>query len=432
MLSFFVNVLKNHKFMCYTDYVKNKLNKFIIFKFVWQQSRLAFFGALTSVGALFYLEENFMALINCPECGRQVSDRAISCPDCGCPISAAPAPAPAPAAAPVQQNNFVDIEKLLVLAQRARESFDSKNAKRYYDQILTIDPGQWEAIFYSVYFEAVECKLMHLSSAANSVANCIYSTFAALEETLDASEYDTAIDTIVNSATSLAWSFAKSAVDHYNQFSTTNNASAECRSRVNATINIYAEIENGYKTVFPQKVKQIVDFQKRYKLFLDEYCRWAPDGEKDRLIAEISALDPAYGRCIELNKRRIELNEEIKSLDSKIEDLYLHSNNIVTDKKQAKGGCFGWFFIIGGIIMIVLGFLLKSLDDSFWSIWPFLVAIPEFIIGAVLKKKPSKSLIKENIKKKEEIAAQINDLQRQRDDLQRQLDDLQSELDFLN
>ncbi len=27
-----------------------------------------------------------MALINCPDCGRQVSDRAVSCPDCGCPI----------------------------------------------------------------------------------------------------------------------------------------------------------------------------------------------------------------------------------------------------------------------------------------------------------------------------------------------------------
>lgn len=36
-----------------------------------------------------------MALINCPECGRQVSDRANACPQCGNPIhttSAAPQP----------------------------------------------------------------------------------------------------------------------------------------------------------------------------------------------------------------------------------------------------------------------------------------------------------------------------------------------------
>lgn len=28
-----------------------------------------------------------MALINCPECGRQVSDSAVSCPNCGTPIN---------------------------------------------------------------------------------------------------------------------------------------------------------------------------------------------------------------------------------------------------------------------------------------------------------------------------------------------------------
>lgn len=28
-----------------------------------------------------------MALINCPECGKQISDKAISCPNCGIPIN---------------------------------------------------------------------------------------------------------------------------------------------------------------------------------------------------------------------------------------------------------------------------------------------------------------------------------------------------------
>ena len=35
-----------------------------------------------------------MALVSCAECGRQISDRAASCPDCGCPINS-PRPAPA-------------------------------------------------------------------------------------------------------------------------------------------------------------------------------------------------------------------------------------------------------------------------------------------------------------------------------------------------
>lgn len=28
-----------------------------------------------------------MAMIQCPECGREVSDKANACPNCGCPIS---------------------------------------------------------------------------------------------------------------------------------------------------------------------------------------------------------------------------------------------------------------------------------------------------------------------------------------------------------
>ena len=30
-----------------------------------------------------------MALIKCPECGKEISDKATSCPNCGCPIAAA-------------------------------------------------------------------------------------------------------------------------------------------------------------------------------------------------------------------------------------------------------------------------------------------------------------------------------------------------------
>ena len=28
-----------------------------------------------------------MAIINCPECGKEISDKAIACPNCGIPIA---------------------------------------------------------------------------------------------------------------------------------------------------------------------------------------------------------------------------------------------------------------------------------------------------------------------------------------------------------
>lgn len=37
-----------------------------------------------------------MAIIQCSECGREVSDKAPNCPGCGAPIAKAPLPATAP------------------------------------------------------------------------------------------------------------------------------------------------------------------------------------------------------------------------------------------------------------------------------------------------------------------------------------------------
>ncbi len=59
-------------------------------------------------------EEGAIALVTCPECGKQVSARASTCPGCGCPLGqGAPAPARAapaepPAAEPVDGDEEPD------------------------------------------------------------------------------------------------------------------------------------------------------------------------------------------------------------------------------------------------------------------------------------------------------------------------------------
>lgn len=232
-----------------------------------------------------------MALINCPECGNQVSDRALSCPDCGCPINTAPIAAP-------QADVSKEIEKLIILARRSREASDSKNAKKYYDQILIKDPGNWEAIFFSVYFEALECKIIEICSAANSVANSIYSSFAAIADLQDESEKDAALDTVISFAINISTILVSGAVSHYNQFSTTNNAFGECSNRVVCAGNIYAEIEVSLKKVFPNKKERIANHQKVYATFISNNSRWYNNeyltSTLNRLGEEIRAVDSSY------------------------------------------------------------------------------------------------------------------------------------------
>lgn len=56
-----------------------------------------------------------MALIKCPECGRDVSTAAKVCPGCGFPMAEPPAPTPAPAAA--SANAGADAAKDELLAE---------------------------------------------------------------------------------------------------------------------------------------------------------------------------------------------------------------------------------------------------------------------------------------------------------------------------
>lgn len=334
-----------------------------------------------------------MAIISCPECGKQISDRAVSCPNCGCPISAAPV------VSTTQPNIAEEIEKLLVLARRARTGGDSINAKKCYTQILDKDPGNWEAIFYTVYFTASECKIMNISSSANSVANCIYSTFAAITDLSDDVAKQEAVKDIIASATNIADLFVVSAVSFYNQHSTVSGAHLECSNRVVAAGNIYSEIELGLKQCFPSEKVLLADFQKRYVGFLKANEKWLATTACQRLENEIAEVYPAYGK-----KKRLEA--EIEELNTQID--------VTAAANTSPFGCIGGFFLIVGVIMLGIGFVL-SLDGEFW---PFLVAVPELIIGIICmvaknKDKPSQAQIDENNKKKQELIAKRDALQRE-------------------
>jgi predicted amidophosphoribosyltransferase len=46
--------------------------------------RVSSFGR--TISFIFCCQEVFMALKPCPECGKEVSEKAVSCPHCGCEL----------------------------------------------------------------------------------------------------------------------------------------------------------------------------------------------------------------------------------------------------------------------------------------------------------------------------------------------------------
>ncbi len=122
---------------------------------------------------------------------------------------------------------------------------------------------------------------------------------------------------------------------------------------------------------------------------------------------KIVALVPEYQDTLDKENKKKELEQKISTLNSQI-------NGIVTERK-ASGGCLGYILFPIGIIMLVGGFALMSLDGE---TWPILVAIPELIIGGLcLKKTPSEEVIQENIKKKQQLIDERDNLQKELDSL---------------
>lgn len=201
---------------------------------------------------------------------------------------------------------------MLVLAHRAREGADSKNAKKYYDQILDMDPGNWEGIFYSVYFEASQCTIRDIGAAANAIANSIFSTFSAIADLEKESEKSGALKTVIKSCYAIANMFVSSACNHYAQFSTTTGAYGECSGRVVAAGNMYSEIEQTLKRLFAKKTQILLDHQQEYLSYLRRHSRWFNDTYRGTVCSRLER-EIATARNVAETRKKMEAERARKA-----------------------------------------------------------------------------------------------------------------------
>ncbi|MBO6092564.1 MAG: zinc ribbon domain-containing protein, partial [Oscillospiraceae bacterium] len=71
-----------------------------------------------------------MALIKCPECGTEVSDKAIACPKCAYPIQQGIVDV---SGRTVKVDSSKELDNLFHIARRAKDDNNAENASKYYD-----------------------------------------------------------------------------------------------------------------------------------------------------------------------------------------------------------------------------------------------------------------------------------------------------------
>ena len=111
----------------------------------------------------------------CQSCGCKYSAEEIrkmlsEVPDPESAPGASGAPEPATAVQPVPAVSQ-KFENLRQLARRAKAANDSKDAAKYYGEMLLENPNDWEAAFYSVFYEAHNCTIAQIGVSAMRVRN---------------------------------------------------------------------------------------------------------------------------------------------------------------------------------------------------------------------------------------------------------------------
>lgn len=118
-----------------------------------------------------------MKKLTCELCGSLdivKQDGFFVCQSCGCKYTIKEAKN-LMAEGKVKVDNSERLENLYVLARRAKKDNNFDEAAKYYGEIKIEDPNSWEAAYYSVYYNAMNCTIAGIAPAANSVTNCMES-----------------------------------------------------------------------------------------------------------------------------------------------------------------------------------------------------------------------------------------------------------------
>lgn len=197
-----------------------------------------------------------------------------------------------------------DTRKILILARRARDNNDFKNAEKYYGMILQEDPNDWEAAFFYAYYQSVQCNLLDIGNAVGELQKNVEITLKLISEIQNEEEKKKALHTVVLYLKNTASGFADSIMSFFKK---RNEPAAvyrrNCSTYIVAIYFIYVDLETSlkrYKACLDNESEELLDVQKTENAFINsrKYGQFIKARyrirEAKRISSEIKAKEPSY------------------------------------------------------------------------------------------------------------------------------------------
>lgn len=151
-----------------------------------------------------------MKRLTCEMCGSTdiiKQDGVFVCQSCGCKYSVEEAKKMMiegtvdVSGSTIKVDNADKLERLLLLARRARTEDNTTEAKKYYELAMIEDPSNWESSFYSAFYNVMESPIARLPEEIRKFNSRSITTLTFVFENVPASELpDTVHDLIVGVA----------------------------------------------------------------------------------------------------------------------------------------------------------------------------------------------------------------------------------------
>lgn len=110
-----------------------------------------------------------------------------------------------------------ELKNLYEIARRAKNDNNSENAQKYYEQILVKDPSSWEANFYTVFYQSMNCKIAGIQNAAVRLCNCEDTVLKLIRDNVkDCCERFRCLTEVSGRLKSISSLLYNSAMKHYN------------------------------------------------------------------------------------------------------------------------------------------------------------------------------------------------------------------------
>ena len=203
-----------------------------------------------------------------------------------------------------------ELENLYELARRAKDTNNSENALKYYDQILVKEPNSWEAQFYVVYFKSMGCKIAEISSAATNLNNCIEPVLNLVKNNINNSdEQDNIIEEICDRTMTMAEMLDDAARNHFNNISprVQDKFVQGYVNKVFSVISLYYNSGDKLIEIFGETYKEIaigfwkLGIAKHKRIFGFFTDKKANENRIDIYVAKIQEYEPTYEKP-KLNK----------------------------------------------------------------------------------------------------------------------------------